>query len=155
MRAEDVCIDGYFSKAILMAGNLVNSGDFSEVYPRTRRLGGFALPEDSDATLASGENAIRYNRRAGTVKILTDVGGGGKPFVLIIENTGIGITSEESSKIGTALFYRGEHARTAHATGMGIGLSVVKAIVKAHHGHFSIVSAGRDSGAKVRIELPR
>ena len=101
------------------------------------------------------ENAIRYNRRAGTVKILTDVGGGGKPFVLIIENTGIGITSEESSKIGTALFYRGEHARTAHATGMGIGLSVVKAIVKAHHGHFSIVSAGRDSGAKVRIELPR
>ena len=76
-------------------------------------------------------------------------------FELTIENTGIGITSEESAKIGSALFYRGEHARKAHSTGMGIGLSVVKAIVKAHHGTFSIESKGRGNGARVVVGVPR
>ena len=62
-----------------MAGNLVNSGDFSEVYPRTRRLGGFALPEDSDATLASGENAIRYNKASLSVDAAFTAEGFGSP----------------------------------------------------------------------------
>ncbi|MGC9605706.1 MAG: HAMP domain-containing sensor histidine kinase [Minisyncoccia bacterium] len=99
------------------------------------------------------ENAVRYNREGGIVTISTKTGGGS--FELSIENTGIGITQEEARKIGSSLFYRGECARKAHPIGMGIGLSVVKAIVKAHHGSFSIESKGKEEGAKVTVELPK
>jgi two-component system phosphate regulon sensor histidine kinase PhoR len=98
------------------------------------------------------ENAVRYNREGGTVTISTKTGGGS--FELSIKNTGIGITQEERQKIGSSLFYRGECARKAHPIGMGIGLSVVKAIVKAHHGSFSIESKGKGEGARVTVRLP-
>jgi len=98
------------------------------------------------------ENAIRYNRTEGTVTIATrrydDL------FEITASNTGIGISEEESQKIGSALFYRSEYARIAHPIGMGVGLSVVKAIIRAHHGTFKIESRGPGEGAKATITLP-
>ncbi|MDB5238671.1 MAG: sensor signal transduction histidine kinase, partial [Candidatus Parcubacteria bacterium] len=99
------------------------------------------------------ENAVRYNREGGTIDICT--AHDDKFFELTVANTGIGITREESGKIGSALFYRGDYARKAYPIGMGIGLSVVKAIIKAHHGTFSIESGGTGEGAKVTVRLPR
>jgi signal transduction histidine kinase len=98
------------------------------------------------------ENAVRYNREGGTVMISTKTDK--EIFELSIENTGIGMTSEEGSKIGSALFYRGEYARKAYPIGMGIGLSVVKAIIRAHHGTFTIESAGHGQGARVTVKFP-
>lgn len=98
------------------------------------------------------ENSVRYNHDGGSVKITTETRAGS--FRLIITNTGLGITDEEKDKIGSSLFYRGQSARSAHPIGMGIGLSVVKAIVKAHHGTFTIESDGKDHGARVTVNLP-
>jgi signal transduction histidine kinase len=38
---------------------------------------------------------------------------------------------------------------------MGIGLSVARAVVRAHHGDLAIESAGENMGAKVMLKLPR
>jgi len=98
------------------------------------------------------ENAVRYNREGGSVTITPQAHDG--MFELVIDNTGIGISQEEAGKIGSSLFYRGQDARQSHPIGMGIGLSVVKAMVKAHHGIFSIESEGKGEGARVTVKLP-
>jgi signal transduction histidine kinase len=38
--------------------------------------------------------------------------------------------------------------------GMGIGLSVSKTIIEAHHGTLTIESAGENTGATVTLNLP-
>lgn len=106
-------------------------------------------PKMREVLLIVIENAVRYNHEGGTVDITTDTKDG--MFTMTIENTGIGITSEEHEKIGTSLFYRGQRARESHAIGMGVGLSVVKAMMKAHHGTFSIESRGEGRGARVVV----
>lgn len=98
------------------------------------------------------ENAIRYNIKGGTIKIIPNIKDG--CFYIRVENTGIGINDEEKNKIGSALFYRGTYAKSAYPTGMGIGLSVAKAIIKAHGGTFTIDSKGKDKGAWASITLP-
>jgi signal transduction histidine kinase len=98
------------------------------------------------------ENAVRYNQPGGSVTVSTAADGG--MFRIAIENTGIGISKEESEKIGTALFYRGKFAREAYPIGMGVGLSLVKAVLQAHRGSFSIGSAGPGRGARATVTLP-
>lgn len=110
------------------------------------------LPKIRECLFVILDNAVRYNRRDGAVNIRTHLNT--DAFILRIENTGIGISAQESEKIGSALFYRGEHARTAHPIGMGVGLSVVKAMIRAHKGSFTISSEGPGKGAAVTIELP-
>lgn len=109
-------------------------------------------PKMHDILLIIIENALKYNHDGGSVEINTRTHDG--RFELTIKNTGIGITTEEISKIGSALFYRGDDARKLNTVGMGVGISVAKAIIKAHHGTFNIHSEGKDKGAKVTIELP-
>ncbi|MDB5238672.1 MAG: hypothetical protein JWO00_7 [Candidatus Parcubacteria bacterium] len=98
------------------------------------------------------DNAVKYNRPGGSVDISTRMDGA--MFELRIQNTGIGIVADDAAKIGTNLFYRSEDARKNDPIGMGIGLSVAKAIIKAHNGTFSIESGGKDQGALVAVRLP-
>jgi len=98
------------------------------------------------------ENAVKYNRDRGSIDISTRSRTG--MFEISIKNSGIGIDCDEIIKIGSAVCYRGDSARSQNPTGMGIGLSVVKAIVRAHHGTFSITSSGKGKGALAVIALP-
>ena len=50
-------------------------------------------------------------------------------------------------------FYRADPARSRHAGGSGLGLSIVKAIVKAHDGTVEI-STSAGVGTTVRVSLP-
>lgn len=98
------------------------------------------------------ENAVRYNINSGLITIKTSVHD--DSFEMTIENTGIGISPEEHKKLFTSLFYRGDSAKSAHPIGMGVGLSVSRAIIRAHHGELTITSAGKGKGAKVIVILP-
>lgn len=98
------------------------------------------------------ENAVRYNFRNGNININTNNKNGF--FEIIITNTGIGIGDQDKEKIFSSLFHRGNEAKNAHALGMGIGLSVSKAIINTHHGNISIHSDGINKGATVIIRLP-
>jgi len=51
-------------------------------------------------------------------------------------------------------FYRGSSSRTADGAGSGIGLTIAKAIVQAHHGQLLGDSAGPGQGARFEIRLP-
>lgn len=98
------------------------------------------------------ENAIRYNIPHGKIVVTNTVNN--ETFEMKVTNTGIGIKDTDKEKLFTSLFYRGESARVAHPIGMGIGLSVSRAIVRAHHGELTIHSNGPDTGAEVMIRIP-
>ncbi len=51
-------------------------------------------------------------------------------------------------------FYRGDSSRTANGAGSGIGLTIAKAIIQAHHGQLRGHSDGPGSGAQFEIMLP-
>ncbi|HZX98267.1 MAG TPA: HAMP domain-containing sensor histidine kinase [Dermatophilaceae bacterium] len=51
-------------------------------------------------------------------------------------------------------FYRGDSSRTSDGAGSGIGLTIAKAIVQAHHGQLLGRSDGPGKGARFEITLP-
>lgn len=81
------------------------------------------------------DNALKYTPDGGTVTVTCRVD---ESRVLVqFSDTGIGISDEEQPRIWARL-YRGDKSRTQR--GLGLGLSLVKAIVEAHHGTVSVRS---------------
>jgi signal transduction histidine kinase len=95
------------------------------------------------------ENAVKYSPDALTV--WAETGSEERMAVLRIRDEGIGVPPEEQSRIFEK-FVRGEAAKRACIQGTGIGLSMVKEIVAAHHGHVDLHSeVGRGSTFVVRL----
>jgi len=127
------------------------------------------------------ENAVKYNMAGGTITIQTSIVDGthnvdhentsaqnksqnhdsdhrdsisNEMFEMTIENTGMGLAREDRANLFTRHFFRSKRAQTANPVGMGIGLSVARAVVRAHHGTLEIESQGEGMGARVRVRVP-
>jgi len=98
------------------------------------------------------ENAIKYNVPNGSIKINTSISN--ESFILSITDSGAGISKEDSVKILNKLFHRSDTARQMNLNGMGIGLSVAKAIIQAHHGTIKIDSERENHGTTVTVTIP-
>jgi signal transduction histidine kinase len=95
------------------------------------------------------DNAIKYTPAGGSVTIsVRDESG---LAVARFRDTGIGIPTEEQDKIWARL-YRGDKSRSQR--GLGLGLSLVKAVVEAHGGKATVASLA-DLGAEFTITLPK
>ena len=95
------------------------------------------------------DNAIKYTPETGRVTI--EVQCKDNEAIAIFRDTGIGIPHEEQDKIWTRL-YRGDKSRSQR--GLGLGLSLVKAVVEAHGGKISVLSQV-DQGSEFILRLPR
>jgi signal transduction histidine kinase len=94
------------------------------------------------------DNAVKYTPRGGRVDVAVDVDG--EWAVLRVTDTGPGIPVDELPRIWDRLF-RGDTSRAER--GLGLGLSLVKAIVEAHGGNVSVMSElGRGSTFEVRVK---
>jgi len=94
------------------------------------------------------DNALKYTAEGGAVSVrcrLQDAA-----IVIEVTDTGMGISVEEQPRIWTRL-YRGDKSRSQR--GLGLGLSLVKAIVEAHRGTVSVQSA-LEAGATFSVRLP-
>jgi len=94
------------------------------------------------------DNAIKYTPEGGAVTISARSGPQGAQIVF--RDTGIGIPADEQDKIWSRL-YRGDKSRSQR--GLGLGLSLVKAIVEAHAGKVAVASQP-GKGAEFTISLP-
>ncbi len=83
------------------------------------------------------QNALRYTDAGGTVSVTLKPNG--RYAELRIADTGIGIPPESLPKIFDR-FYRVEKSRSRAAGGVGLGLSIVKAIVESHKGRIEVES---------------
>ena len=91
------------------------------------------------------DNAIKYNVKNGEVRVkIASISN--KPFVGIsVEDTGMGIDSEDISKLFTK-FFRAEKIMKEQTSGIGLGLYLAKNIIERHGGKILVQSvAGRGS----------
>ncbi len=95
------------------------------------------------------DNALKYTPEGGRVTILIRCVA--NDVVATFRDTGIGIPAEERDKIWVRLF-RGDKSRSQR--GLGLGLSLVKAVVQAHGGSVD-VSSELNKGSEFIVRLPR
>lgn len=94
------------------------------------------------------DNAIKYTPTGGRIDI--EASRGEKEVEITVKDTGVGISEDELDNIWDRL-YRGDKSRSQR--GLGLGLSLVKAIVGAHKGRVEVMSKP-GSGSVFSVHLP-
>jgi len=109
------------------------------------------VPDDFDIILTNLiDNSVKYTEQEGTISInstITD-----KEVKLEISDTGIGITTEDLNKIFNE-FYRSKNAKVAELRGTGLGMSIVKNLIKQYGGSIDVQSQ-IEKGTTVTISFP-
>jgi signal transduction histidine kinase len=99
------------------------------------------------------DNAVKYSGDHIDVSVQLDVPDE-KRIVLRVQDHGVGIAQEDLKRIFKR-FHRLGNRSLAHVKGTGLGLFIVKSIVKKHGGNAFAESQGEGQGTTVVIELPR
>jgi len=94
------------------------------------------------------ENAVKYTDSGGRIDISASAGDG--VVALNVRDTGIGIAPEHLPHVWDRL-YRADASRTTR--GLGLGLSLVKAVVEAHGGRVEVTSVPQQ-GSTFTVMLP-
>jgi signal transduction histidine kinase len=94
------------------------------------------------------DNAIKYTGEGGHVTVQARHENAN--IVVRFRDTGMGIPIDEQEKIWDRL-YRGDKSRSQR--GLGLGLSLVRAVVHAHHGHVEVSSKPND-GSEFAVSIP-
>lgn len=141
----DDVVSSLASKAEAMEVAVENdvAGDMS-VYADQRRL------EQMLTNLV--DNAIKFNRRGGTVRIKCDQSPDHSRDRLVVEDTGEGIPAHHLERLFER-FYRVDRARSRERGGTGLGLAIVKHLALLHDGEIS-VSSEVGKGSIFTILLP-
>jgi two-component system, OmpR family, sensor histidine kinase SenX3 len=98
------------------------------------------------------DNAIKYS--GAKVDVAVHLESEDKNVILKVRDHGVGIAPEELKRIFKR-FYRVRHRSLAQVKGTGLGLFIVRSIVRKHGGRVFAESAGEGLGTTVTLELPR
>ena len=94
------------------------------------------------------DNAIKYTPPGGQITLTACQEPAG--VAIVVEDTGRGMTPEEIAHIWNRL-YRGDKSRSQR--GLGLGLSLVQAVMQAHHGTVA-VSSTPGVGSRFMLRFP-
>jgi signal transduction histidine kinase len=96
------------------------------------------------------ENAVKYSRKGSQIMIGAESSDG--TVIISVSDRGVGIPADLSDKVFER-FYRGGTVVTGRKDGIGLGLSICRALVEAHGGKIWVESEiGR--GSKFNFSLP-
>ena len=96
------------------------------------------------------DNAIKYTPAGGVITLAASAREG--HALLEVSDNGTGIPAEALPRIFDR-FYRVDKARSRELGGAGLGLSIVKSICIAHHGHVDAESRP-GQGSRFCVDLP-
>ena len=128
-KLAETAIDSLSNAAKEAGVTLELCGDGAEVYGIPQLLGTIVY------NLC--DNAIKYNRRGGSVTVTTENGAGG--VTLTVSDTGIGIPKDQQDRIFER-FYRVDKSHSKDVGGTGLGLSIVKHAALLHNATVSVDS---------------
>jgi signal transduction histidine kinase len=96
-------------------------------------------------------NAAKYTEARGEIAIFAQRDG--DSVVVQVRDNGIGIEPEMLSRVFD-LFSQEKQAIDRAQGGLGLGLAIVRSLVRLHGGEAFAASAGRDRGSELTIRLP-
>lgn len=96
------------------------------------------------------ENAVKYNKDHGWVKVLLDADH--KFFTLEISDSGIGIPEADYDHIYER-FYRVDKSHSREIGGTGLGLAITRSAILMHRGSVKVVSE-EDKGTCFTVKIP-
>ncbi len=96
------------------------------------------------------ENAVLYSDTPVRIHVKLNAAQG--KCNLLVRDHGRGISTSEQHKV-FRLFYR-LHREDSHIKGSGLGLFIVRALIKRHKGKISLSSTGSNQGTTFHIVLP-
>ena len=97
------------------------------------------------------DNAIKYNRENGSVKLT--VSSEGEYAALKVSDTGIGIQPEHQSRVFER-FYRVDKSHSKEVGGTGLGLSIVKHSAMVHNAKIDLQST-QGKGTSITVRFPK
>lgn len=97
------------------------------------------------------DNAVKYSPKATTIKVSLNMEH--HNILMKITDQGEGISDEDKNKVFDR-FYRVDKARSRSMGGLGLGLSLAKAIVTEHKGKIWIEDNEHGKGSVFNISLP-
>jgi two-component system CheB/CheR fusion protein len=98
------------------------------------------------------KNAVKFTPHGGRVAVLCRPGAGGT-VVTEVSDSGQGIEPEALERIFNA-FEQAQHSLKQQFGGLGLGLTISKALVEMHGGTIEAHSPGKGRGATFRVALP-
>ena len=98
------------------------------------------------------DNAVKYSKEKVEVEVELRTNGDGQAH-LRVEDTGIGMSRAHLRFIFNRFYRIGSEVRRSR-TGTGLGLFIVRSVVKGHRGTVMADSAGPDRGSTFTITLP-
>ncbi len=156
--AEDVSLDSVIKTVVddlkLVAQNNMINMQIDEQFMTQSEAQTFIVKGNTNllyrALYNLVENAIRYNNEEGSVNITLETRG--QEGLVTIADTGVGIAPEQRELVFEP-FYRVNKSRSREFGGAGIGLSLVKTILK-RHGASITVSENNPHGSVFTIRIP-
>lgn len=97
------------------------------------------------------DNAIKYSTPPSAITLR--LRRAGSNVIMEVSDQGVGLTPAESKRVFER-FYRAGDERVRTTKGTGLGLYLVREIVKAHWGDVTVQSGGPGKGATFRVSLP-
>lgn len=97
-------------------------------------------------------NAIRFTPDSGHIVVKAEIHKRAEVWISVSDN-GMGLPQDQINRIFDK-FYQVEDHMTRRHGGLGIGLSIAKALVETHGGRIWATSAGLNRGASFTIALP-
>jgi signal transduction histidine kinase len=95
-------------------------------------------------------NAVKYAPQGGLIKVTVE--SADEHCRITVADEGIGMTPEQVEHIFDH-FYRADFSNSA-VQGVGLGMSIARHIVQAHHGEI-LVESWPGRGTRVSVELPQ
>jgi signal transduction histidine kinase len=96
-------------------------------------------------------NACKYTQHGGTIVISAQASDA--TLTVSVADNGIGISAQAMPRIFDP-FVQEQRATSFDASGLGIGLSLVRELVQAHGGQVAAESAGLGQGSRFTFTLP-
>jgi PAS domain S-box-containing protein len=98
-------------------------------------------------------NAAKYTNRGGSIRVDCRVSESGKDVLLRITDNGVGIAPELLPNVFEA-FTQADQTLDRAEGGLGIGLTLVRSLVRMHGGSVEAQSGGKGQGSSFLVRLP-